>query len=115
MSRRRSRTRSSYRSSSAPAPLWSPDQSILDYVVNDCRLREEVVGNRLEIVVAQIFEAVLDGLPHRAVDLALLGRDVGHGLTVRPNRCPGQPLVGSHSAEEIARGMALAAMPKRSD
>src|SRR6516164_10929159 len=77
MSRGRSGTQSSYRSSSAPAPLWPPDQSILDYIVNDRRLGEEVVGNRLVIVVAQIFEAVLDGLPHRALDLALLGRSAG--------------------------------------
>src|SRR5271169_2746922 len=42
-------------------------------VVNDRRLGEEIVGNRFEIVVPQIFETVLNDLPHRALDLALLG------------------------------------------
>src|SRR5271167_4524478 len=47
------------------------------HVVNDRGLRKEIVGNRLEVAVAQIFETVLDGFPHRALDLALLGRSAG--------------------------------------
>src|SRR5262249_27354207 len=108
-------------------------------VVNDRGLGEEVIGNRLEIAVAQIFETVLDSLSHGALDLALLGRgagsqqlddvtlfppadpsgrigrDIGNELAVGPIRCPGQPLAGTHGAEKIARGVALSAMCERSD
>src|SRR5271165_4810214 len=108
-------------------------------VVNDRRLGEEIVGNRFEIVVPQIFETVLNDLPHRALDLALLGRragpqklhevaplpladpgmligcDVGNELTVRSVRRPRQRQIGPRGAEEIARGMAFPAMRERSD
>src|SRR6516162_127282 len=119
----------------------SPDPVLMLWhnVVNDRRLGEEVVGNRLEIAVAQIFEAVLDGLPHRTLDPALLGRgaglqelnnitlfpladpgarigrDIGNELAVGSIRRPGQLLTGPHGAEEIARGVALAAMRERGD
>ena len=60
------------------------------HVVNDRGLGEEVFGNRLEIAVAQIFETVLDGLAHRAIDLALLGRRAGlPGNFVAPSAWPG--------------------------
>ena len=107
--------------------------------MNDRGLGEEVVGNRLEIAVAQIFETVLDGFPHRALDLALLGRgagpqelnkvilfpladpgarigrDIGDELALGSVRCPGQRLPGPRGTEEIAGGVALAAVCKRGD
>jgi hypothetical protein len=46
----------------------------LGYLVHDRWLCQQVIGNRREIVIAQIFEAVGDGLAHRALDLGLLGR-----------------------------------------
>src|SRR5271169_4819320 len=106
-------------------------------VVNDRRLGEEIVGNRFEIVVPQIFETVLNDLPHRALDLALLGChagpqeldqvaplpltdpgilvgcDIGNELTVRSVRCPRQRKTGPCGPEEIARGMALSTMRER--
>src|ERR1700756_5634820 len=98
--------------------------SLRGHVMGDWWLGKEVVGNRFEIAVAEIFETIVDGLPHRALDLALLGRDtvfqeldnvvpfpltdpcigvrryVGDKLTVGPIRRPGQPLTGSRGAEE---------------
>jgi len=86
--------------------------AIRAHLVNDRRLGEEVIGDRVEVSIAQIFEAVLDRLPHRALDLALLGggagpqeldnvvlfpfadpgrrirRDIGNELPVRPIRQP---------------------------
>src|ERR1700680_2708415 len=109
------------------------------HVMDDWRLGEEVIGNCFEVAVAEIFETIVDGLPHRALDLALLGggagsqefdnvvlfpfadpgigvrRYVGDELTVGPIRRPGQPLTGSRGAEEITRSMALAAMRERCD
>ena len=109
------------------------------YVVDNWRLGKEVIGNCFEIAVAEIFETIVDGFLHRALDLALLGRGagsqefdnvilfpladpgigvrryVGDELTVGPIRRPGQPLPGSRGAEEITRSMALAAMRERSD
>src|SRR3984893_18428301 len=107
--------------------------------MNDRGLGEEVIGDRLEVAVAQIFEPVLDGLTHRALDLALLRggagpqelddvllfpladpgarvrRDVGNELAVGAIIRSRQPLAGSRGAEEIARGVALAAMRQRGD
>src|SRR3984893_6233555 len=117
-----------------PSPLALPGQ-----VVDDWWLGKEVIGNRFEIAVAEIFETIVDGLPHRALDLALLGRGagsqeldkvilfpfadpgirvrryVGDELTVGSIRRPSQPLTGLRGAEKIARSMALAAMRERSD
>ena len=45
--------------------------------MDDCGLGEEVVGDRFEVVVAEIFETVLNDLTHRTLDLALLGRGAG--------------------------------------
>src|ERR1700746_1174860 len=107
--------------------------------MDDWRLGEEVICNCLEVAVAEIFETIIDSLPHRALDLALLGRGagsqeldnvvlfpfadpgigvrryVGDELTGGPIRRPGQPLTGSRGAEEITRSMALAAMRERGD
>src|SRR6202007_3164529 len=47
------------------------------HVVNDRALGEEVIGDRVEVGVVQISEAVLDGLSHRSLDFALRGRDAG--------------------------------------
>src|ERR1700730_10168326 len=104
------------------------------HVVKDRGLGYEVIGNRFEVAVAQIFEAILDRLPHRTLYLALLRgsagpqelddvllypladagarvrRDIGDELAVRSIRGSGEPLAGSQRAEEIARGVALAAM-----
>src|ERR1700730_6329687 len=109
------------------------------HVVDDWRLGKEVIGNCFEVAVAEIFETIVDGFPHRALDLALLGRGagsqeldnvallpfaapvtvfrryVGDGLTGGPIRRPGQPLTGLRGAEEITRSMALAAMRERGD
>src|SRR6202045_1915997 len=109
------------------------------HVVDDWRLGKEVIGNFFQVAVGEIFETIVDGLPHRALDLALLGRNagsqeldnvilfpfadpgigvrryVGDELTVGPIRRPGQPLTGSRGAEEITRSMALAAMRERGD
>ena len=117
-----------------PSPLALPG-----HVVDDWRLGKEVIGNCFEVAVAEIFETIVDGLPHRALDLALLGRGagsqeldnvilfpfadpgigvrcyVGDELTVGPIRRPDQPLTGSRGAEEITRSMALAAMRERGD
>jgi hypothetical protein len=113
--------------------------SLPGHVMDDWWLGKEVFGNCFEIAVAEIFETIIDGLPHRALDLALLGRGagsqeldnfilfplanpgtgvrryVGDELTIRPIRCPSQPLTGLRGAEEIARSMALAAMREHSD
>ena len=43
---------------------------LLAHLVNDRGLCEEVVGDCFEVGIAQIFDAVLDGLPHRPLDLA---------------------------------------------
>jgi hypothetical protein len=107
--------------------------------MDDWWLGEEVIGNCFEVAVAKIFETIVDGLPHRALDLALFGRSagsqeldnvvllpfadsgigvrryVGDELTVGPIRRPGQPLTGSRGAEEVTRSMALAAMRERGD
>ena len=107
--------------------------------MDDWWLGEEVIGNCFEVAVAEIFETIVDGLPHRALDLAQLGRgagsqefdnvilfpltdpgigvrrDIRDELTVRSIRRPGQPLTGTRGAEKIARSMALAAMRERSD
>ena len=118
------------------------DQSLLIfplYLVNDCRLREEVIGDCPEIALVQIFETVLNGLSHRAPDSALLWcragpqkfndvilfpladpsariwRDIGNELAVGPIWRPGQPLAGTDGAEKIARRVALSAMRERSD
>ncbi len=55
-----------------PSPLALPG-----HVVDDWRLGKEVIGNCFEVAVAEIFETIVDGLPHRALDLALLGRGAG--------------------------------------
>ena len=47
------------------------------HVVDDWRLGKEVIGNCFEVAVAEIFETIVDGFPHRALDLALLGRGAG--------------------------------------
>src|ERR1700746_1910400 len=107
--------------------------------MDDWRLGEEVICNCLEVAVAEIFETIIDRLPHRALDLALLGRgagsqelnnvvllpfaDPGVGvrryvrdeLTVRPIRRPCQPVTGTRGAEKVTRSMALAAMRERGD
>src|SRR5260370_23887173 len=117
-----------------PSPLALPA-----HVMDDWWLGEEVIGNCFEVAVAEIFETIVDGLPHRALDLAQLGRGagsqeldnvilfpfadpgiavrryVGDELTVGPIRRPGQPLTGLRGAQEIAWSMALAAMRERSD
>ena len=41
-------------------------------VVNDRLLREQIFCDRCAVGLAQIFEAVLNRLPHRAFDPALL-------------------------------------------
>ena len=80
--------------------------------MDDWRLGKEVIGNRCEVAVAEVFETICDGLPHCALDLALLGccagpqeldkvflfpladpgigvrGYVGDALTVRPIRVP---------------------------
>jgi hypothetical protein len=82
------------------------------HVVNDRRLGKEVIGDCLEVGTTQIFEPVLDGLPHRTLHRALLGRgtglqqldnvtlfpladpgarirrDIGDELSIRAIRCP---------------------------
>ena len=45
--------------------------------MDDWWLGEEVIGNCFEVAVAEIFETIVDGLPHRALDLAQLGRGAG--------------------------------------
>src|SRR5438105_13288163 len=106
-------------------------------VVDDRRLGKKVIGNRLEVAVAEVFETIIDGLPHRAFDPALLGRHAGFqerddvfrfpladpGIRIRryvrdkltvwpvwPVRRPSQPLTGSRSAAKMARRVAFAAM-----
>src|SRR5260221_8535528 len=44
------------------------------HFVNDRWLREQVIGNGVEIRSVQIFETILNGLAHGALDRALLGR-----------------------------------------
>src|ERR1700756_4286824 len=107
-----------------PSPLALPG-----HVVDDWRLSKEVIGNCFEVAVAEIFETIVDGFPHRALDLALLGRGagsqeldnvvrfpfadpgigvrryVGDELTVGPIRRSGQPPTGLRGAEEITRSM----------
>jgi hypothetical protein len=55
-----------------PSPLALPG-----YVVDDSRLSKEVIGNCFKVAVAEIFETIIDGLPHRALDLGQLGRGAG--------------------------------------
>src|ERR1700749_2007055 len=117
-----------------PSPLALPG-----HVVDDWRLGKEVLGNYFKVAAAEIFETIVDGFPHRALDLALLGRGagsqeldnvvlfpfadpgtgvrryVGDELPVGPIWRPGQPLTGSRGAEEITWSMALAAMRERDD
>src|ERR1700730_15406608 len=109
------------------------------HVVKDRGLGYEVIGNRFEVAVPQIFEAILDRLPHRTLYLALLRggagpqelddvllfpladpgarvrRDVGNELAFGAIIRSRHPLAGSRGAEEIARGVALAAMRQRGD
>src|ERR1700730_10170436 len=124
---------------------FTPAQAPLSLLVfwlrlmNDRGLGQEVIGNRFEVAVAQIFEAILDRLPHRTLYLALLRGsagpqelddvllypladagarvrcDIGDELAVRSIRSSGEPLAGSQRAEEIARGMTLATMGERGD
>src|SRR5438105_3729948 len=125
----------------AEATIDAPAGALLAlpaHVMDDWWLGEEVIGNCFEVAVAEIFETIVDGLPHRALDLAQLGRgagsqefdnvilfplaDPGIGvrrnirdeLTVRPIRRPSQPLTGTRGTEKIARSMALAATARRS-
>jgi hypothetical protein len=100
---------------------------------------EEVIGNCFEVAVAEIFETIVDGLPHRALDLALLGRGAGSqeldNVILFPFADPGyrspalcwgqadrrahpasRPAADrSRGAEEITRSMALAAMREPGD
>ena len=93
--------------------------------MDDWWLGEKEIGNCFEVAVAEIFETIVDGLPHRALDLAQLGRgagsqefdnvilfplaDPGIGvrrnirdeLTVRPIRRPGQPLTGTVAPRKL--------------
>ena len=55
-----------------PSPLALPG-----HVVDDWRLGKEVIGNCFEVAVAERFETIVDGFPHRALDFALLGRGAG--------------------------------------
>jgi len=71
------------------------------HVVNDWRLGKEVIGDCLEVGITQIFEPVLDGLPHRTFHLALLGRGTGlqelDNVTLFPLADPGARTIRRHA------------------
>ena len=77
-----------------PSPLALPG-----HAVDDWRLGKEVLGNCFEVAVAEIFETIVDGLPHRALDLALLGRGAGSqeldNVVLLPFADPGIGVLGT--------------------